>query len=96
MGFHAVYVYKKQYGRQADKRDTGIPKTAYVKDNCSYVKEFFKTTATINCEGENNKLGIVYYSDVDSEGNVVRVNGEEAIAYEKQIQKDIEALLKKH
>ena len=55
----------------SDKRDTGIPKTAYVKDNCSYVKEFFKTTATINCEGSNNKLGIVYYSDVDSEGNVI-------------------------
>ncbi len=58
----------------SDKRNTGIPKTAYVKDNCSYVKEFFATTAVINCEGENNKLGIVYYSDVDSEGNVIVEN----------------------
>lgn len=60
----------------SDKRNTGIPKTAYVKDNCSYVKEFFATTATINCEGENNKLGIVYYSDVDSDGNVIVENEE--------------------
>ena len=58
----------------SDKRNTGILKTAYVKDSCSYVKEFFKTTATINCEGENNKLGIVYYSDVDSDGNVIVEN----------------------
>ncbi len=61
----------------SDKRNTGIPKTAYVKDSCSYVKEFSdNTTATINCEGENNKLGIVYYSDVDSEGNVIVENKE--------------------
>lgn len=60
----------------SDKRNTGIPKTAYVKDNCSYVKEFFETTATINCEGTNNKLGKVYYSDVDSEGNVIVENTE--------------------
>ena len=61
----------------SDKRNTGIPKTAYVKDNCSYVKEFSdNTTATINCEGTNNKLGIVYYSDVDSEGNVIVENKE--------------------
>ena len=58
----------------SDKRNTGIPKTAYVKDSCSYVKEFFETTATINCEGTNNKLGKVYYSDVDSEGNVIVEN----------------------
>ena len=68
----------------SDKRNTGIPKTAYVKDSCSYVKEFFKTTATINCEGENNKLNKVYYSDVDSDGNVI-VENEELEVKDKEI-----------
>lgn len=56
-------------------KTTGIEE-AFISNNCSYVNEFFETTATINCEGENNKLGIVYYSDVDSEGNVIVENKE--------------------
>lgn len=49
---------------------------AFISNNCSYIKEFFETTATINCEGTNNELGKVYYSDVDSEGNVIVENTE--------------------
>lgn len=73
----------------SDKRNTGILKTAYVKDSCSYVKEFFKTTATINCEGENNKLGIVYYSDVDSEGNVIVENEKLDVVENEKKEKNI-------
>lgn len=75
----------------SDKRNTEIPKTAYVKDNCSYVKEFFATTAVINCEGENNKLGKVYYSDVDSEGNVIVENELEVKDKNISISKSTEA-----
>lgn len=56
-------------------KTTGIEE-AFISNNCSYVNEFFETTATINCEGTNNELGKVYYSDVDSEGNVIVENTE--------------------
>ena len=56
-------------------KKTGIEE-AFISNNCSYVNEFFETTATINCEGTNNELGKVYYSDVDSEGNVIVENTE--------------------